>query len=220
MKNYTVDPAKKWEYENGFYLTCETGRIGKLLNHFEIYKKILDLPGEVMEFGVYKGASLVRLLSFRELLENDSCRKIIGFDAFGKFPDNLKLDSDKKFVRQFESAGGHGIGKTDLENILNKKGFRNYELIEGDILETLPEYLHQNPTLKIALLHIDVDVYDPTKLILENLWGKIVKGGIVMLDDYGLVEGGTRAIDEFFRDKDVVIRKPPYYKVPPYIIRP
>lgn len=217
MKKYNVDVSKKWEYENGFYLTCETGRIGKLLNHFEIYKKIIDLPGEVMEFGVYKGASLVRLLSFRDLLENDSSRKITGFDAFGKFPDNLKLESDKQFVQEFENAGGYGIGKDELESLLNRKGFRNYQLIEGDILKTLPEYIRNNPALKVALLHIDVDVYEPTKIILESLWDKVVKGGIIMLDDYGLVEGGTRAIDEFFQGKEVVIHKPKYYLVPAYI---
>ncbi len=36
MKNYTVDIAQKWEFENGFYLTCETSRIEKLINHYEI----------------------------------------------------------------------------------------------------------------------------------------------------------------------------------------
>ena len=98
MENYKVDPALKWDYENGFYLTCETGRIGKFLNHLEIYKKIIDLPGDVLEFGVYKGTSFVRLISFRDLLEETDVRKLIGFDAFGKFPDNLDLESDKTFV--------------------------------------------------------------------------------------------------------------------------
>ena len=63
MKNYSVDISKKWDYENGFYLTCETSRIGKFLNHLEIYNHILGIEGDILEFGVYKGASLVRLLS-------------------------------------------------------------------------------------------------------------------------------------------------------------
>ncbi|GAB4329900.1 MAG: hypothetical protein Kow0037_05270 [Calditrichia bacterium] len=49
------------------------------------------------------------------------------------------------------------------------------------------EYLDKNPSMKVALLQIDADVYEPTKIILENLWGKMIKGGILMLDDYGLV---------------------------------
>ena len=102
MEHYKVDLDKKWDYENGFYLTCETGRIGKLLNHLEIYKKIMDVPGDILEFGVYKGTSLVRLMAFRDLLESTHSRKIIGFDAFGKFPDDLALESDKEFVTNFE----------------------------------------------------------------------------------------------------------------------
>jgi len=39
MKNYTVNVSNKWDYENGFYLTCDTSREGKVLNHLEIYKK-------------------------------------------------------------------------------------------------------------------------------------------------------------------------------------
>ena len=220
MENYTVDLSKKWDYENGFYLTCETGRIGKLLNHLEIYKKIKDLPGDVLEFGVYKGTSMVRLLSFRNLLENEYSRKIIGFDIFGKFPDELQLASDRLFVEGFENAGGYGISKNEFEMHLNNKGFRNYSLVEGNIIKTIPEYLVKNPSLKISILHIDVDVYEPTLFILENLWNKIVKGGILMLDDYGTVEGETKAVDEFFAGKNIQINKPRFNNIPSYIIKP
>lgn len=219
MKNYTIDQSKKWDYENGFYLTCDTSRIAKLLNHLEIYKKILDLPGDILEFGVYKGTSLVRLLSFRNLLENENSRKVFGFDIYGKFPDSLALESDKQFVQKFENAGGYGISKKELEFHLQNKGFKNFELIEGDILKTLPEFLANNPSSKISLLHIDVDVYEPSKIILEKLWDKIVKGGILMLDDYGTVQGETKAVDEFFADKNIIINKPRFNHIPSYIIK-
>lgn len=219
MKNYTIDQAKKWDYENGFYLTCETSRIGKFLSHLEIYKKILDLPGDVLEFGVYKGTSLVRLLSFRELLENQNSRKILGFDIFGKFPDQLDLESDRNFVRNFENSGGYGIGRVELESHLIRKGFGNFELVEGNVINTIPEYLKSNRSRKIALLHIDVDVYEPTMAILENLWDSVVNGGIVMLDDYGTVEGETKAVDDFFADKNITINKTKYNYIPSYITK-
>jgi hypothetical protein len=217
--NYSVDISKKWDYENGFYLTCTTNRIGKFLSHLEIYKKIINLPGDVLEFGVYKGTSMVRLLSFRDLLENEYSRKVVGFDIFGKFPNNLILENDRKFVEQFENAGGYGISKNEFEMLLNKKGFQNYSLIEGDILQTIPEYITQNPSLKISLLHIDVDVYEPTKVVLENLWDKLVTGGILMLDDYGTVEGETKAVDDFFAGQHIQINKPQFNHIPSYIIK-
>ncbi|MCP4552307.1 MAG: dTDP-6-deoxy-L-hexose 3-O-methyltransferase [Bacteroidetes bacterium] len=219
MENYTVDISKKWDYENGFYLTCETSRIGKLLNHLEIYKKILELPGDILEFGVYKGTSLVRLLSFRNLLENENSRKVFGFDIFGEFPNSLELESDKQFVQKFEKAGGYGISKKELEIHLDNKGLKNYELFEGDILETISEFLEKNQSRKISLLHIDVDVYEPTKVILENLYHKIVKGGILMLDDYGVLEGETKAVDEFFVGQNIVINKPKFNYIPSYIVK-
>lgn len=219
MENYTVDVSKKWDYENGFYLTCETSRIGKLLNHLEIYNKIVDLPGDIVEFGVYKGTSLVRLMSFRNLLENESSRKVYGFDIFGKFPDVLELASDKDFVERFETQGGFGISKQELEMHLRTKGFSNFELIAGDIMQTLPEFVSGHKAEKIALLHIDVDVYEPSKMILETLWERVVKGGILMLDDYGTVEGETKAVDEFFSGNNATIRKPRFNHIPSYIIK-
>lgn len=219
MKNYTVDPSLKWDYENGFYLTCETNRIGKLLSHLELYQQITHLPGDVFEFGVFKGASIVRFLSFRNLLETEFSRKIVGFDMFGKFPDELKLEEDKKFVEKFESDAGFGISKSELEQHLKNKGFQNFSLEEGDIFNTLPAYLEKNPAFKLSLLHIDVDVYEPSKFILEQLWDKVVKGGLVVFDDYGTVKGETKAVDEFFADKDVQILKPSYNYIPSYIIK-
>ena len=219
MENYRVDASKKWDYENGFYLTCETGRIGKILNHLEVYKKILNLPGDILEFGVYKGTSLVRLLSFRELLENGSSRKVVGFGAFGKFPDDLDLDSDREFANKFDNIGGYGISRSELEAHLGAKRMANFQLIEGDLRVTIGGYLEKNPSLKIALLHIDVDIYEPTKVILEQLWDRIVPGGILMLDDYALIEGETRAVDEFFSGMDIEIFKPQHYHSPSYIIK-
>ena len=56
--NYSLKKKTKkqiWDAENIFYLKSETSRISKFIYHYEIYKKILDLPGHVIEFGVFKG---------------------------------------------------------------------------------------------------------------------------------------------------------------------
>ena len=219
MKNYSVDLTNKWDYENGFYLTCETGRIGKLMNHLEIYKQIVGLEGDVLEFGVFKGASLVRLASFRDLVEGSAARRVIGFDAFGEFPAGLSLESDRKFVDRFERHCGNGISKEELAAHLHRKEIANFELVEGDLHETLPLFLERNPSLKIALLHMDVDVYEPTKTVLTLLYHRLVAGGVLMLDNYGTVDGETKAVDEFFDGQDVTIRKPAYHPIPAYILK-
>lgn len=64
---------------------------------------------------------------------------------------------------------GNSINKKKLQYHLNKKGFINYELIEGNILNTLPNFINNNQTKRYSLIHIDVDVYEPTKIILKHL---------------------------------------------------
>jgi hypothetical protein len=180
---------------------------------------ILKLPGDVLEFGVFKGTSFIQFLSCREYYENFESRSIVGFDAYGKFPSEVKLDCDQSFIREWDKEGGHGISESDLDMFLKKKNFSNYSLVNGDILNTLPDYLKNNPEKRFSLIHIDVDVYEPTKCILENTWDKIVKGGILILDDYGIVEGETKAVDEFIHNKNILIQKLPYKYKPSFIIK-
>jgi hypothetical protein len=209
-------PEKAWDYENGFYLTSHVTRIPKLLAHYELYKSIVHLPGHIVECGVYKAASLIRFATFREVLESPHSRKIVGFDAFGRFPRHA-AEADIEFIKRFEATGGEGISTQELERVLAHKSLHNIELIKGDILDTVPQYSAAHPELKIALLHIDVDVYQPTVTILENLYDHVVTGGLIVFDDYGTVAGETRAVDEFLADRSLTIEKLPVSHIPCYI---
>ena len=213
------ETEKCWDYENGFYLTSHVTRLAKMLAHYELYKTIVGLPGHVVECGVYKGASFLRFATFREILESPHSRKMIGFDAFGRFPDDNEDANNKSFVRRFSEEGGDGISRESLVEVLAYKGFDNCELIEGDICRTVPQYVLDHSELKIALLHVDVDVYQPTKVILEQLFGRVVQGGLVVFDDYGTVAGETRAIDEFLENtgRARLIEKLPISHIPAYI---
>lgn len=213
---YGFDPGKSWEYENGYFITSHVTRLAKSVAHYELYKSIVDLPGDVVECGVFKGASFIRLLTFREMLESPFSRKVIGFDAFGKFPQQAS-DEDQKFVEMFERDAGKGISEDELNKVLLSKGFKNYELIKGDILETVPRFATNFPERRIALLHIDVDVYTPSLVILNELYERVVEGGLIILDDYGTVAGETLAVDEFFKDKGQKIGKLPISHIPAYI---
>ncbi|MFA6339040.1 MAG: TylF/MycF/NovP-related O-methyltransferase [Candidatus Paceibacterota bacterium] len=209
-----------FNYENGFYLTGGIDRLGKLLAHYELYKMIKDLPGAVVECGVFKGASLIRLATFRNLLETPHSRKIIGFDTYGKFPAT-KFEKDKKYLKKFvEGAGENSVDEKELASIFEFKGIKNFELVKGDINKTVPEYIKNNPHLKISFLHIDTDVYEPAVTILKNMYEHVVRGGIIAFDDYGTFPGETKAVDEFFKDKKVEIKKLSLSHIPSYIIKP
>jgi hypothetical protein len=103
---------------------------------------------------------------------------------------------------------------------LLEKKFLNFELIKGDVKKTIPNLIKQQPHLKISLLHLDMDIYEPTKFVLNKLFSYVVKGGIILIDDYNSVFGATKATDEFLNlNKNLEIKKLNFYKVPSYIIK-
>lgn len=182
---------------------------------------ITDIPGDVVELGVFKGGSLIQWATFRELLENENSRKIIGFDMFGEFPNADKVDSDKEFIDSWnELFKEEFITREEIYDSLKLKGIGNVELIKGDIHDTLPEYISENGHRRIALLHIDTDVYEPSKLGLELLYDLVVPNGVIVLDDYSTIEGETLAVDEFFSDKKHSFKKFSFsHSKPVYMIK-
>lgn len=219
MNKGLPDFNKVFEYENNFYLSCNDQRMGKFIAHYELFKMTKDLQGSIVECGVFKGVSLTRFAHFRKLFGGNHSKKIIGFDIFDKFPETNFEDDKKKRKKFMYEAGEYSISKKELMNICINKCIDNYELIEGDICKTVPDYLKNNPQLKISLLNLDTDIYEPCVTILENLWDKIVKGGILILDDYGVFAGETKAVDEFFKDKNITIHKFDFSSTPSYIIK-
>ncbi|MEP2707438.1 MAG: TylF/MycF/NovP-related O-methyltransferase [Roseibium sp.] len=192
-----------------------------MLAHYELYKSIVTLPGHIFELGVYKGASLIRLATFRDALENDYSRIIVGFDAFGEFPrKGLSVEDDQQFIDRFEGAGGHGLSNGELQDLLNNKGFENFELIKGNVFDTLPKYLEQHPETRLAFLHLDMDVKEPTDFALNSLYDRVVPGGLIVFDDYNSVAGETLSVDNFIKEHSLKIEKLPFYNVPAFVRKP
>lgn len=214
------DLDRAFEHENNFYLSCEPIRIGKILAHYELYKLTQALPGAIVECGVFKGTSLLRFAAFRDLFGNSYSKKIIGFDTFGDFPETHFSQDQLPRSKFIEAAGKESISKDQLLGLLKQKGTKkNIDLIEGDIIKTVPDYVANNPALKISLLNLDTDIYEPAVVILRHLFPKIVKGGVLILDDYGVFPGETQAVDEFFADQDLELRKFPFSMTPCYVIK-
>jgi hypothetical protein len=217
----SLNSDASWDYENGFYWFSHKSRLNKMLSHYELYKTIVNLPGHILEFGVYKSASLVRFATFRDALENDFSRKIVGFDAFGEFPtENLQVKHDLEFIKRFEGTGGHGLAEDEVKDILTSKGFENFELVKGNVFDTLPLYLEKHPETRIALLHLDMDVKEPTDFVLGHLFDRVVPGGLIVFDDYNAVAGETISVDEFVIKHHLKLEKLPFYKVPTFVRKP
>lgn len=212
------DFNKAFEYENNFYLSCDPSRMGKFVAHYELYQMAKDIPGAIVECGVFKGIALVRFAMFEKLLGREPNKKIIGFDTFGEFPET-SFQGDKAPREKFiEDAGSQSIGKEQLEEVLKHKGLKA-ELMEGDITKTIPEYVKNHPDLEVSLINLDVDIYEPSVTILKHLYPKLQKGGVLILDDYERFPGETKAIDDYFQDQGVEIHKFSFCKTPQYIVK-
>lgn len=214
------DFSRAYEYENEFYLSCDKQRIGKLIAHYELFKMSRNVAGEIVECGVFKGASLVRFAMFRKLFESAFEKKIIGFDSFAEFPQT-NFEADKKLRDHIvKEAGEQSISTEQLMEVLKNKGCENsVELIAGDITVTIPEYIKNNPEIRISLLNLDTDIYEPSVTILENFYPKLEKGGILILDDYNVFPGETKAVDDYFKEMDIEIKSFPFSNTPCYLIK-
>jgi hypothetical protein len=199
--------------------------LGKLLSLYEAYRLVTELPGSVVELGVFKGESLLFFAKLMELLNvNDRSARVIGFDNFAGFPA-LRAEDGAADARVDKRVGGWSsaghreellalINAFDHDRLAGHKA--RVELVEGDIAETVPAYAASPPGLRIKLLNLDCDLYEPTLAGLRHLYPLVVEGGVVLLDEYGFEQfpGESKAVEEYFGGAMPVIRKFPFYSNP------
>jgi hypothetical protein len=190
----------------------------RFLAHYEFFRMIVDLPGDIVELGVYRGSSLMSWANFLEIRNiADRQKQVFGFDNFSGFTSFDEKDgkTDQK-VGKTRSGFDGGAFEDILEDaisIFDKDRFIPYKprvvLVKGNIEETVPKFVEKNPGLRISLLHFDCDMYRPTKIALETLWPLVVPGGIVLFDEYGIRPwaGESNAVDEFFKDNPIRIKR-------------
>lgn len=206
----------------------------RFLAHYDLFKMVIDVPGYIVELGVYRGVSLLTWAKLAEIfLTTDTNRMVYGFDSFAGLTDFG--DKDGKMVPETGKVpGGWSAGKVQDEveqlialcnaDLVLQRRMPRVKLVTGDLADTLPQFLLDNPGVRISLLHFDVDLYKPTKIGLDLLYDRVVPGGVIVFDEYGLVpwEGETNAVDEFFAARGITpkIRKFPHTNLPGgYIIK-
>jgi len=195
-----------WDSYNNLMLSNDSERIRKLLVRYELFKTSLIIPGDIVECGVFKGAGWMYWLKLLELYAKGEQKRVIGFDTFSAFSENL-LDYEKKSAKSFtDEAKFTGVNPEDILDYARKSGFTNGELVSGEVAETLPKYMENNKGFRISLLNLDFDTYHGTKMALECMYDAVSPGGLIVLDEYGKRGWGeSDAVDEFFRNKSVSI---------------
>jgi len=191
----------------------------RFLSHYELFKEVIGLPGSIVELGVFKGASF---FTWSKLLETfcpgDRTRKVYGFDHFEGLVDFVDTDGvyDERAGKTeggWKATKSHATTLIELHNQDNfLMGVERCRLIEGNILDTVENFIKKNPGLRISLLHFDMDIYEPTVHALRLLYPLVVRGGVVVFDQYAIPpwEGETKAVDEFLKQENIVVKKHPF----------
>jgi len=167
----------------------------------------MSIPGDFVECGVAQGgcAALLAGLAATSAIP----RKMWLFDSFAGLPDPTQADYDGghrktgKHIRPLVRGSCLGT-RAQVESLLfSRFGFdpNRVLLVQGWFQDTLPAQKHRID--RIALLRIDGDWYESTMCCLRQLYDKVVPGGVVIVDDYGVCFGCKRAVHEFFDERRI-----------------
>ncbi len=86
---------ESWKAYDDFLLAGTLDRFTKLWARYDLFKKVIDIPGDIVECGVFQGGGILYWARMLRLFNGVSQRKVIGFDTFGGYPDSMKGDFDK-----------------------------------------------------------------------------------------------------------------------------
>ena len=169
------------------------------------------IDGVLVECGVQGGR--IEKIWIDKLKQKNEERDIYMYDTFTGL--TVPSEKDVGINNEYQTAEQvldvwrqhqrHGVNTwcyAPIEKVVNELLQTNYpfnklHFIKGDVRKTLLD--KKNIPDKIAILRLDTDWYDSTKVELETMWNNLVWGGVLILDDYYYWKGQQDAVDEFFK---------------------
>lgn len=196
-----------------------TVNIARSLAIYELVKRVIDLPGHFCELGCWNGTNLIFLAKLGALLKPRSYTEVFGFDAFA----GLQVFSDEKDGAAVQAGRGKYKGNPELlQDALRLHGLDDsVRLVQGNIEESLPEFLKQRKDVRFSFVYLDTDLYPSIRCGLELLYPLMLKGGIMAFDEYNLADwpGETSAVHDVL-GHDVAIHAVPHTRQPTaYIVK-
>lgn len=201
----------------GLYLSSKN--LSRILFFYEIYQKILNTHGVIMEFGVRWGQNLSLMTALRGIFEPfNRHRKVIGFDTFGAgFIGVTEQDGKAGKIKDGDFSVSEDYD-TYLSNVLqiqealNPIGhLKKFSLEKGDGSKTIHEYLKRHPETLVSLAIFDFDIYQPTKAALEAIKPHLFKGSVLVFDELcdDIFPGETIALRETLGIENLRIQRMP-----------
>jgi O-methyltransferase len=174
------------------------------------YVAARDIPGAVVECGVWRGGSMMAVaLTLLRLGNTD--RDLYLYDTFSGMTAPTDEDTKKSGERaadllaeDSEDSDIWAIASLDeVREALLSVAYpeERMHFVKGPVEETLPEHAPED----IALLRLDTDWYASTKHELLHLYPRLARGGVLILDDYGYWQGARRAVDEYVAENELTL---------------
>lgn len=189
-----------------------------------LFEKIVNVHGSIVECGVFMGGGLFTWAQLSAIYEPvNHNRKIIGFDTFDGFPELTEKDAANETGDSALSHRKTGGYRFDGEEEL-RAGVKLYdqnrlvghvnkmELVKGDALQTIPEYVEDNPHTVVSLLYLDFDLFEPTIAALKAFLPRMPKGAVIAFDELNQSywPGETLAVMEAVGLNNLQVRRFPF----------
>lgn len=197
-------PIPEDELFNNIGLFIDRRTLSRFLFINELYQKILQIHGNVFEFGVRYGQNISLFTSLRGIYEPfNHNRKIIGFDTWEGFSSFDSKNDPKNWKNgDFSVPNNYDFFLEKVISVHEKmapiENIKKHKLIKGDAVETISKYLNSHQETIISLAYFDFDIYKPTKKCLEEIIPYLSKGAIIAFDEINVEEfpGETKAFRE------------------------
>jgi hypothetical protein len=184
--------------------------LARFIVQYELFKRIQNIKGSIVECGVYQGAGVMSWAKLSEVFEPyNFLRKVYGFDTFEGFPS--VAEEDKSSINAAITKVGYLKPVYDvyaelhecIEELNESRLLKHQEkviLVKGDAMKTIPAFIKENQHVLVSLLYLDFDLYEPTLLALKAFLPRMPKGAIIAFDELHDQKwpGETRALLEAF----------------------
>ncbi len=184
----------------------------RLVTYYELYKLINHLDGSIIKCGISADEAFSYFSFFKQIIGNKK-QPMVSFEKNPSVFETVEVNDETVTVVKSKKVT---IKQIELIKEGKKK---NIEFMPGQLCDSIPAYLIDNPELKIALLTIDLDDYESTLTAMQYLYPRLVGGGVLIMNNYHKRNGESLAIKEYFFDQDIVIRHFSLEKGPHYILK-
>jgi SAM-dependent methyltransferase len=161
----------------------------------DLLKSTLNVPGDVVEFGCWKGSTSLLLAKLLAIFDPEGPKMLHVFDSF----EGLTHFHDSDTTAQSQRGNYHG-SREHLESCARLADvFSSIVIHEGKIESTLPKFAIENREKRFSFVYCDTDLYLATATILENVWRLMSVGGLMVFDQWNMADfpGEGIAVNQF-----------------------